>query len=93
MTRKRIKENFIDHQMSQLVSSVLVISHPGQVLLISDETTDKAAAALDVEVGSLSDPADLPGLAHFCEHMLFLGTERYPDEDSLGRFLSWQCYP
>jgi predicted Zn-dependent peptidase len=22
------------------------------------------------------DPTDLPGLAHFCEHMLFLGTEK-----------------
>ena len=26
--------------------------------------------------GSMSDPAELPGLAHFCEHMLFLGTEK-----------------
>ena len=24
----------------------------------------------------MSDPAELPGLAHFCEHMLFLGTEK-----------------
>ena len=24
----------------------------------------------------MSDPEDLPGLAHFCEHMLFLGTEK-----------------
>jgi len=24
----------------------------------------------------MSDPDDLPGLAHFCEHMLFLGTEK-----------------
>lgn len=23
---------------------------------------------------------DLPGLAHFCEHLLFLGTDKYPDE-------------
>lgn len=26
--------------------------------------------------GHLSDPDDFPGLAHFCEHMLFLGTEK-----------------
>lgn len=26
--------------------------------------------------GHLKDPRDLPGLAHFCEHMLFLGTEK-----------------
>ena len=26
--------------------------------------------------GGLCDPPDIPGLAHFCEHMLFLGTEK-----------------
>lgn len=26
--------------------------------------------------------------AHFCEHMLFLGTELYPEEDSFSKFLS-----
>ena len=57
-------------------------------MLISDERTDLAAAALDVEVGSLSDPADLPGLAHFCEHMLFLGTQQFPLEDEYEKFIS-----
>lgn len=47
-----------------------------RVLLVSDPTTDKSAASLDVNIGSLSDPRELPGLAHFLEHMLFLGTEK-----------------
>lgn len=38
--------------------------------------------------GSLSDPDELPGLAHFCEHMLFLGTEKYPCENEYNKFLS-----
>ncbi|WP_086931176.1 insulinase family protein [Agarilytica rhodophyticola] len=49
-----------------------------QVLLISDVKAEKAAAALDVAVGSGDDPKDRYGLAHFLEHMLFLGTEKYP---------------
>ena len=24
----------------------------------------------------MKDPRDIPGLAHFCEHMLFLGTKK-----------------
>ena len=32
-------------------------------------------------LGSFKDPVELPGLAHFCEHMLFLGTEKYPEEE------------
>ena len=48
------------------------------VLVVSDPFADKAAAALDVNVGSGSNPEGREGLAHFLEHMLFLGTERYP---------------
>jgi len=36
----------------------------------------------------MSDPDDIPGLAHFCEHMLFLGTEKYPEENEYNKFLS-----
>ena len=52
-----------------------------RVLLISAPNADKAAAALDVNVGSRQDPAERQGLAHFLEHMLFLGTDKYPQAD------------
>lgn len=42
--------------------------------MVQDADTDKEAAAMDVRVGQTSDPARLQGTAHFCEHMLFLGT-------------------
>uniref|UniRef100_A0A8R1TWN1 Insulin-degrading enzyme n=2 Tax=Onchocerca TaxID=6281 RepID=A0A8R1TWN1_ONCVO len=59
-----------------------------RVLLISDPETDKSAASLDVNVGHLMDPWNLPGLAHFCEHMLFLGTDKYPSENEYSKFIS-----
>eukprot|EP00794_Sanderia_malayensis_P007262 gene7262-8072_t len=59
-----------------------------KVVLVSDTTTEKAAASVDVHIGHLSDPVDLPGLAHFCEHMLFLGTEKYPSENAYTQFLN-----
>lgn len=59
-----------------------------KVLLISDPDSDQAAAALSVGVGSLADPAGREGLAHFLEHMLFLGTEKYPEPDEYGEFIS-----
>lgn len=43
-----------------------------EAILVSDPSTDKAAASLNVGVGHLSDPDDRPGLAHFCEHLLFM---------------------
>lgn len=36
----------------------------------------------------MSDPKNVKGLAHFCEHMLFLGTEKYPNENDYNKFLS-----
>ncbi len=58
-----------------------------KVLLISDPDTDKSAAAVDVNVGSYQDPDHRLGLAHFLEHMLFMGTEKYPDVDSYSEFI------
>jgi len=59
-----------------------------QVLLISDPATDKSAVALNVRVGSFQDPKDRQGLAHFLEHMLFLGTEKYPLAGEYQAFIS-----
>ena len=41
---------------------------------------------MDVRSGSFQDT--IPGLAHFCEHMLFLGTKKYPDESEYAQFLT-----
>jgi insulinase (Peptidase family M16) len=55
---------------------VILLQNHLEALLINDPETDKASAALDVNVGSFSDPKDMPGLAHAVEHMLFMGTEK-----------------
>ncbi len=52
-----------------------------EILLISDADTEMSAASVAVEAGSWNDPPAFPGMAHFCEHMLFMGTEKYPDEN------------
>ncbi|OQR67699.1 insulin-degrading enzyme-like [Tropilaelaps mercedesae] len=58
-----------------------------KVLLVSNPETDKAAAALTVQVGYLNDPPEIPGIAHFCEHMLLLGTKKYPAENHYEEFI------
>ena len=49
-----------------------------RVLLIHNDDTNKSAAALAVNAGHFDDPKERQGLAHFVEHMLFLGTGKYP---------------
>jgi len=40
-----------------------------EALLVHDAQTDKASAAMDVNVGSFSDEDDMPGMAHAVEHV------------------------
>ncbi|MES2824077.1 MAG: insulinase family protein [Pseudomonadota bacterium] len=58
-----------------------------QVVLVSDPSLENAAASLAVGVGSAQDPDSQPGLAHYLEHMLFLGTQKYPIPDSFFEFV------
>ncbi|KAH7285476.1 hypothetical protein KP509_33G029900 [Ceratopteris richardii] len=54
----------------------------------SGSTKKMAAAALSVGVGSFADPKDAQGLFHFLEHMLFMGSSKFPDENEYDSFLS-----
>jgi insulysin len=65
----------------------LVLPNGMQVLLLSDPKLNVSSAALAVGVGSLADPPQRQGLAHFLEHMLFLGTQKYPDITAFNAYL------
>ncbi|MFK7976837.1 MAG: insulinase family protein [Halioglobus sp.] len=67
---------------------LLTLDNQMQVLLISDPDAPKAAASLSVNVGSGDNPPEREGLAHFLEHMLFLGTEKYPDAAEYEEFIT-----
>ena len=67
---------------------LLTLENEMQVLLISDPDSPKAAASLDVHVGSGDNPPGRGGLAHFLEHMLFLGTDKYPDAAEYEEFVT-----
>lgn len=49
--------------------SYRVVKLPNQleVLLVHDADTDKASAAMDVNVGNFSDEEEYPGMAHAVE--------------------------
>lgn len=50
--------------------------------------TNSVSASVTVPVGSTSAPLGKDGLAHFCEHMLFMGTGKYKEEDGFNKFLA-----
>ncbi|WP_227545891.1 insulinase family protein [Marinobacter fonticola] len=66
----------------------LTLENGLKVLLISNPSADKGAASMNVSIGSGDDPANREGLAHFLEHMLFLGTEKYPEPGEYQQFIA-----
>jgi len=65
----------------------VVLPNGMKLMLISDPSVQRSAASLAVGAGSLNDPPERAGLAHFLEHMLFLGTEKYPEPEGYQQFV------
>lgn len=64
------------------------IKNSFNVLIIHNPIYTKTSCALSVKKGSFDEPDDVGGLAHFLEHMLFMGTKKYPGENDFGEFLA-----
>ena len=57
------------------------------VLLVSDEKAVKSLTAVSLPVGALEDPDSQQGLAHYLEHMVLMGSAKYPQSGSMSEFL------
>ena len=68
-------------------TATLSLDNGLDVFLISDPDVHRSCAALSVGIGHLYDPFEKQGLAHYLEHMLFLGTKKYPDVGSYKKYL------
>ena len=81
-------ESVIKSPNDQREYRTITLDNELQILLVSDPSTEKSAASLSVDVGLLHDPMTQQGMAHYLEHMLFLGTEKYPDTNGYSEFMS-----
>lgn len=59
-----------------------------KVVVVSDPLAKSSAAAMVVHAGSFDEPNSHLGLAHYLEHMLFLGTKKFPTADEFQNFVS-----
>lgn len=67
---------------------IIQLSNSLRCVLVHEPQARQASAALAVAAGHFHDPTQAQGLAHFLEHMLFLGTEKYPDANAYQSFIS-----
>ena len=80
--------NLKKSKSDNLTYTLKILKNGMKCLLISDPESNKSAASMVVNIGSLLDPKEYQGLAHFCEHMLFMGTKKYPSENEFYEFLN-----
>ncbi|TLU67660.1 peptidase M16 [Thalassotalea litorea] len=59
-----------------------------RAVVVENNESTRAAASIVVNAGHFDDPDDTQGLAHFLEHMLFLGTKSFPDSGEYQQFIS-----
>lgn len=69
-------DNIVKSEKDKRLYRGLLLDNDLKCMLISDPTTDRSAASVDVHIGYMLDPKEFPGLAHFCEHMLFMGSKK-----------------
>ncbi|SQG00760.1 insulinase-like:peptidase M16, C-terminal [Paucimonas lemoignei] len=65
----------------------LTLANGLNVVLCHAPRLKRCAASLRVAAGSHDVAAAWPGLAHFLEHLFFLGTERFADDEKLMTFV------
>lgn len=73
---ERIAEQLEKPELDDRSYRVIRLPNKLEALLVHDPDTDKASAAVNVNVGNFSDADDMPGMAHAVEHLLFMGTQK-----------------
>lgn len=63
------------------------LENGARVVLVRSDDLEKYAVSVAVDAGSNKEPSTKPGLAHFLEHMLFMGSEKYPEENEFGKYI------
>lgn len=75
----------LTRSLSERKTAKIRLSNGLEAYLISDPNADQSAAALSMEVGSWNDDPQYAGIAHFLEHLLFMGSEAYPEENAYDK--------
>ena len=88
MESPKIITNIKKSKSDKFDCQIKILQNGLKALLVSDPEAENSSAALGVNVGSFIDNPDEMGLAHFCEHLLFMGTEKYPSENEYEEYLS-----
>lgn len=65
-----------------------ILENKLEVMLIYDKDITRSSASMNIGVGCFDESEKISGLAHFVEHMIFMGTKKYPDDNEYFEYLN-----
>src|SRR6266516_3254792 len=74
----------IDHGEYKLVK----LDNGILIMINNDLEVQNTAVSVVVNTGFYNDPLEFQGLSHFLEHMLFMGSENYPNVNEFEKYVS-----
>lgn len=82
------KGDMKDYRLVKLSNGVkaLLIRKNNDLSEVDNEAL--AAANVTISLGSFDDPPNAMGLAHYLEHMVHMGSDKYPEESGYNDFLT-----
>jgi len=81
-------EKMYKHKKDKFNYGHLTLSNKLRVVFVEDPDTTMSGAHMYVGTGIVCDPEDAQGLSHFLEHMLFMGSAKYPDVDAFMNMIN-----
>lgn len=63
----------------------IILYNKIKIILISDKDINKSSCAVGVRAGYLQD--NFPGTAHFLEHLLFMGSDKFPKQNEYSSYI------
>ncbi|MBV2132651.1 insulinase family protein [Pseudomonas sp. MAP12] len=77
----------MDSDFPQLAHRTLQLDNGVRAALLHDAQATRVALAVSVAAGSFHEPPQWPGLAHFLEHSLFLGSVGHPEVGAFADYV------
>jgi len=75
------KYSYISYPNDPLNTRIYTLDNGLKVYISVNKTEPKIATRIAIKAGSKNDPSDATGLAHYLEHMLFKGTDKFGTMD------------
>ena len=79
--KKMIENNYEFVENDPLNARIYTLDNGMKVYLSSYDDAPRIQTSIAIKAGSKNDPANATGLAHYLEHMLFKGTDKYGSLD------------